>query len=129
MVQICITGQRQVLAPIRARFSEVVHAAVVDVLALPPDKRFHRFYPLDPEDFPVPPGRSAQYTIIEIRLFAGRSTATKKALYARLYADAARHLGIEAVDLEIALVETPRHDWAIRGLPGDELELTYQVQR
>ena len=128
MTQISVTGQRHVLAPLRERLSEVLHAAAVDVLGLPPDKRFHRFFPMSPEDFPVPPGRSERYTIIEVRLFAGRTVATKKAFYARLYADAVQ-LGIEAVDLEIALVETPRHDWAIRGLPGDELGLAYEVQR
>ncbi len=129
MTQISVTGQRHVLRPLRARFSDVLHAAAVDVLGLPPDKRFHRFYPMDPEDLPVPPGRSERYTIVEIRLFAGRTVATKKAFYARLYANAAERLGIEAVDLEIALVETPRHDWAIRGLPGDELVLAYEVER
>lgn len=129
MTQISITGQRHVLAPIRSRLSEVLHTAAVDVLGLPPDKRFHRFHPMDPEDFPVPPGRSERYTIIEVRLFAGRTVATKKAFYARLFNDFAEHLWIGAVDLEIALVETPRHDWAMRGLPGDELELAYEVQR
>ena len=129
MTQISVFGQRHVLVPIRERLSEVLHAAAVDVLGLPPDKRFHRFFPMDPEDFPTPPGRSERYTIIEVRLFAGRTVATKKAFYARLYADSAEHLGIEPVDLEIALVETPRHDWAIRGLPGDELALAYEVER
>ena len=128
MTQISVTGQRHVLVPIRERFSEVLHAAAVDVLGLPPGKRFHRFFPMGPEDFPTPPGRSERYTIIEVRLFAGRTVATKKAFYARLYADAAQ-LGIEPVDLEIAMVETPRHDWAIRGLPGDELALAYEVER
>ena len=129
MTQMSITGQRHVLAPIRERVSEVLHAAAVDVLGLPPEKRFHRFFPMSPEDFPTPPGRSERYTIVEVRLFAGRTVATKKAFYARLFADFAEHLWITPVDLEIALVETPRHDWAIRGLPGDELALAYQVER
>lgn len=129
MTQISIYGQRHVLAPLRAQWSQVVHAAAVDVLGLPPEKRFHRFFPMDPEDFPTPPGRSERYTIIEVRLFGGRTVATKKAFYARLFAGAAEHLGVDPVDLEIALVQTPRHDWAIRGLPGDELALTYEVQR
>lgn len=84
---------------------------------------------MDPEDFPTPSGRSERYTIVELRLFTGCTVATKKVFYARIYAGAAEHLGISSVDLEIAMVETPRHDWAIRGLPGDELALTYEVQR
>lgn len=29
----------------------------------------------------------------------------------------------------IVLIETPRHDWGIRGMPGDELNLNYTVER
>jgi hypothetical protein len=62
-------------------------------------------------------------------MFEGRTVATKKALYARLYRDFEAQLGIPSHDLEIAVIETPRHDWAIRGCPGDELVLTYQVDQ
>ncbi len=99
------------------------------MLGLPEDKRFHRFFPLDAEDFPVPAGRSERYTVIEVLMFEGRTVATKKAFYARLYADAAAQLGIHAGDLEITIMETPRHDWGIRGHAGDELALTYKVRR
>ncbi len=129
MSQFKVYGQRPVLVSLRARLSDVLHAAAVDVLRLPEDKRFHRFFPLDAEDFPVPAGRSERYTVIEVLMFEGRSVATKKSFYARLYADAAAQLGINATDLEISIVETPRHDWGIRGQAGDELALTYEVQR
>ena len=62
-------------------------------------------------------------------LFTGRTVATKKAFYQRLYRDVAEHLGIEAIDVEIMIVETPRHDWGIRGQAGDELTLTYRVEQ
>ncbi len=55
--------------------------------------------------------------------------APLRARWLRLFADAAEHLGVQPVDLEIGLLETPRHDWGIRGLPGDELALAYEVQR
>jgi len=84
--QISIFGQHHVLAPMRAQWSEIVHAAAVDVLGLRPTRRFHRFFPMDPEDFPTPPGRSERYTIVELRLFTGRTVATKKVFYARIYA-------------------------------------------
>lgn len=129
MSQFKVYGQRQVLTPLRTKLSEVLHAAAVEVLGLPPDKRFHRFFPIDPENFPTPTGRSERYTVIEVLLFEGRTTATKKALYQRLYRDFADHLQIESVDLEVTLVETPRHDWAIRGQAGDDLTLTYVVQQ
>jgi len=30
--------------------------------------------------------------------------------------------------VEITLSETPRHNWAIRGAAGDELDLDYRVE-
>ncbi|HEY8719739.1 tautomerase family protein [Pengzhenrongella sp.] len=129
MAQFKIYGRRGALDPVRSRLSDVVHACAVDVLQLPPDKRFHRFFPMSAEDFPTPPGRTERYTIVEILMFEGRSVATKKALYARLYRDFSEQLGIDGHDLEITVLETPRHDWAIRGLPGDELTLSYRVDQ
>ncbi|WP_432524287.1 tautomerase family protein [Kineococcus sp. SYSU DK006] len=129
MAQFKIYGRDDVLRPLRTLLSDTVHAAAVDVLDLPATKRFHRFFLMSEEDFPTPEGRSERYTIIEVLMFTGRLVATKKAFYQRLYCDFAEHLGIEAVDLEITVVEAPRHDWGIRGQAGDELTLTYQVQQ
>jgi hypothetical protein len=40
--QFKIYGQRHVLAPLRPRLLQALHAAAVEVLGLPADKRFHR---------------------------------------------------------------------------------------
>ena len=40
-------------------------------------------------------------------MFTGRTVATEKALHRRLHRDSAEHLGIQAIDLEIAVVDTP----------------------
>ncbi|MBO9532125.1 MAG: tautomerase family protein [Solirubrobacteraceae bacterium] len=119
-------GRADRLRARREAWSELVHASLVEAFGLPPEKRFQRFIGLDPADFVYPAGRSEDYTIIEIVLFEGRSVESKKALYAQLYTRAAA-AGVTAADLEITLIETPRHDWGIRGLPGDELELSYRV--
>ncbi|GHU70367.1 hypothetical protein FACS189413_10620 [Bacteroidia bacterium] len=29
--------------------------------------------------------------------------------------------------IEISIFETPKHNWGIRGLPGDELQIDYKV--
>lgn len=129
MAQFKIYGRDNVLRPLRTHLSDVVHAAAVDVLGLPAAKRFHRFFPMSAEDFPTPEGRSEKYTIIEVVMFTGRTVTTKKAFYQRLYRDFADHLAIEAVDLEITVLETPRHDWGIRGQAGDELTLNYRVEQ
>jgi hypothetical protein len=129
VAQIKVYGRDTVLRPLREALSDVVHAAAVDVLGLPEAKRFHRFFPMSGADFPVPEGRSERYTIVEVLMFAGRETATKKAFYQRLFRDFERELAITPVDLEVVIVETPRHDWGIRGQAGDELTLSYRVEQ
>ena len=126
--QVKIYGTQARLPDRRQALSDVIHSCVVDALDYPNDKRAHRFFALAPEDFHYPPGRSEDYTIIEISLFEGRSVAAKKKLYALLFERCHTQLAIAPVDLEITLTETPRHNWGIRGLPGDELALDYTVE-
>lgn len=128
MAQIKIYGVKEHLAPIKAQLSDVIHACVVEALSFPPDKRFHRFFPLESEDFIFPADRSARYTIIEISLFAGRSVEAKKQLIRLLFERTAEAFDLSPNDLEITLTETPKHNWGLRGLPGDEIGLNYQVE-
>ena len=127
MAQVIVYGLDAELSPIRASLSEAIHAAVMDALAYPPDKRFHRFIRLDREDFIVPADRSERYIIIEISLFEGRSVEAKKRLIRGLYDRIPAATGITLQDIEITLYETPRHNWGIRGQPGDEIGLAYRI--
>ncbi len=127
VAQIKIYGLREHLTPIKEKLSHIIHACVVEALQLPLDKRSHRFFPLDPSDFSFPADRSTRYTIIEISLFEGRSVETKKQLIRLLFAKLHEELSIPPQDVEITLFETPKQNWGIRGLPGDELHLNYQV--
>lgn len=126
VAQFKVYGRDSFLPAVRQELSDLLHAAAVDVLQLPPGKRFHRFFPMTAEDFPTPDGRTERYLVVEVLMVEGRAVESKKAFYARLYRDVAV-LGVEPADLEVAVIETPRHDWAIRGLPGDELALPYRV--
>lgn len=128
MAQIKIYGFRQHLEPIRAQLSDVIHSCVVDALHYPSDKRAHRFIALDEGDFYMPAGRTQQYTIIEISMFEGRSVEAKKHLIRLLIERLHDQMGIAHQDIEITIFETPRHNWGIRGLPGDELDLNYRVK-
>jgi phenylpyruvate tautomerase PptA (4-oxalocrotonate tautomerase family) len=127
MAQIKIYGLRTHLAACRAALSDTIHACVIEALHYPPDKRFHRFLPLEPEDFIYPADRSEQYTMIEISMFEGRSDEAKKQLIRLLFARLQADVGIAPQDVEITIFETPRQNWGIRGQPGDELGLTYRV--
>jgi phenylpyruvate tautomerase PptA (4-oxalocrotonate tautomerase family) len=128
MSQIKIYGIREQLEPIKCRLSDVIHACVVEALQYPVNKRAHRFFHLDKSDFYYPEGRSDKYTIIEISMFEGRSVEAKKHLYRLLFAKINDELGITPTDIEITIFETPRHDWAMRGKAGDELDLDYKVK-
>ncbi|GHE29685.1 tautomerase [Streptosporangium violaceochromogenes] len=126
MTQIKFYGRRDVWAPRRRQVSDTVHGCLTEVWRLPRDKRFHRFLLLDAEDL-VCPARSERYLIVEIVCFSGRSDTAKRELIRALFAAARRDLGLETEDLEIVILESPQVNWGIRGLPGDELALTYPV--
>jgi Tautomerase enzyme len=128
MAQVKVYALRRALDPIKRQLSDVIHACVMEAFAYPADKRVHRFFPLEEEDFFYPPGRSERYTIIELSMFEGRSVAAKKQFMRLLFERAERELGLAAMDLELTISETPKHNWAFRGLPGDEHVLGYKVE-
>jgi hypothetical protein len=107
LAQIKIYGMADHLNPIKAQLSDLVHACVVEVLAVPADKRIHRFFPLAADDFYYPSDRTPRYTIIEISLFEGRSIETKKTLIRLLFEKTQAELGLAPSDLEITITETP----------------------
>ena len=127
MAQIVVYGHAAALRPRIRPLSDAIHEAAVSALQLPSTKRFHRFVPLDPDCFLTPPDRSHDYTVIEVSMFKGRSTETKKLLISELYRTTTA-IGLSPHDVEITITETPRANWGIRGLPGDELQLGYQVE-
>jgi phenylpyruvate tautomerase PptA (4-oxalocrotonate tautomerase family) len=127
MAQIVVYGHAAVLRARIPELSDAIHAAAVEALGLPPEKRFHRFIPLDQDCFIAPDDRTADYTIIEVSMFEGRSVETKKD-FIRTVIGGLGAIGIAAADVEITITETPRSNWGIRGVPADELQLGYTVE-
>ncbi|MBD2440883.1 tautomerase family protein [Nostoc sp. FACHB-110] len=127
MVQIKIYGLREHLEPIKLKLSDVIHSCVIDALQYPSDKRAHRFFPLERDDFFYPSERTERYTILELSMIEGRSVEAKKQLI-RLLFERVQLIGISAQDLEITIFETPKHNWGFRGLPGDEHQLNYKIE-
>lgn len=123
MAQLKIYGRRDVWAGRQQELSDLLHSCVVSAWGLPEDKRFHRFLLLDAEDF-VCPQRSANYLIIEVVCFTGRSDDAKRALIRTIY----ERCGLAAEDVEITIIEMPKVNWGIRGVPADELALSYKVE-
>lgn len=108
--------------------SDVIHSCIVDAFKFPQDKRFHRFFPMEKENFYFGAGRTDKYTVIEISIFEGRTIEAKKELISLIFSRFKSELRIEKEDIELTIFETPKHNWGIRGLPGDELVLNYNVE-
>jgi phenylpyruvate tautomerase PptA (4-oxalocrotonate tautomerase family) len=128
VTQIKIYGRDDWLPAARIPISRAIQAAVVDALEYPADKWVHRFFPMSDEDFVWGLERSGQYTLIEIAMFEGRTPAAKAALLRGLFTRLRDEVGLDPHDIEIAITETPRSNWGIRGLPADELTLGYRVE-
>ncbi|CAN5371339.1 tautomerase family protein [soil metagenome] len=127
MAQVKIYGLRAQLNPIKRQLSDVIHGCVVEALSFPQDKRAHRFFPLEAEDFFYPTGRTDAYTIIEISMMSGRTLATRKRLIRLLFDRISSTLGIAQQDLEINIAESPPCNWGFRGFHGDEVKLNYKL--
>ena len=61
-------------------------------------------------------------------MFEGRSVEAKKSLIRELFNNINTATGISTQDIEITIYETPKENWGIRGMPGDELALGYKVE-
>ena len=127
MVQVKIYGLKEPLIARADLLSAAIHSAIVEELVYSPEKKFHRLIELEKSEFIYPADRSENYTIIEISMFEGRSIETRKSLIRLLFAKIEQEVGINPQDIEITIYETPKQNWGIRGLCGDELALGYKV--
>jgi len=126
--QIKVYGLREHLNPVKAVLSNAIHSCVVEALQFPPEKRAHRFFPMEAADFYFPASASEKYTIIEISMFEGRSVETKKHLIRLLFERVCKQADRRPNEVEVTITETPKHNWGFRGGPGDEVSLPYKVE-
>lgn len=127
MAQFKIYGHESFLKPHAEAISGAIQRAAVAALGLPESKTFHRFLPLEPWQFVTPADRSERYIIIEVMMFEGRPEETIRAFYKALSANLESECAITPQDVELVITESPRRNWLIRGMAGDELELNYRV--
>lgn len=111
----------------REKLMEAVFQAQREALGIPEHDRQIRYTEYPPENFMVPPGKSENYTLVEITLFSGRSPAAKRALYRAIVSNLGK-LAIAAEDVFIVLHEVPLENWGIRGgVPASEVELGFRL--
>jgi len=107
---------------------DAVHNALVEAFRIPEDDRTQRIDEYAPEDFEIPPGRSANYTLVEITAFPGRSLEAKRKLYQTITQNLAA-LGIARPDILIVLNEPNLDNWGVKdGLPASETDLGFDLQ-
>ncbi len=128
MSQIKIYGLKVHLDPIKVQLSDIIHECVVETLGLPRDKKAHRFFGLEEEDFYRPATGSPRYIILEINMIAGRTPETKRNLIHALYRRTGEELGLAPADLEIQIIESPKANWGFRGMTGEEIGLPYRIK-
>jgi 5-carboxymethyl-2-hydroxymuconate isomerase len=122
-----IYGIREKVDPLKAQLSDTINSCMVDALAFPEDKRAHRFFPMDAEDFYFPAGRTDAYLVIEVSMMAGRSEGARKKLIHLLFERIEKEAGIDPVDVEIMIFELPACNFGFRGMTGDEAVLNYKI--
>lgn len=128
MAQVKIYGLKGNLDKNREAISNSIHDSVMSAFEYPKEKKFHRYISLNNDEFIYPDDRSEEYIIIEISIFEGRSIEAKKLLIRELFNNINNATGISAQDIEITIYETPKENWGIRGMPGDELTLGCKVE-
>jgi phenylpyruvate tautomerase PptA (4-oxalocrotonate tautomerase family) len=98
---------------------EAVYLALREALQVPEDDRQIRYVEHRPEHFWVAPGKSENYTLVEVLMFPGRSLETKRALYQGI-TQRFGALGIAPIDVMVVLTEPPMESWGVRGVPASD---------
>lgn len=108
-------------------FIQAVYEAQREALKVPESDRQIRYVRHAPEHFAVPPGKSENYTFVEILMFPGRSLEAKRQLYAGIVRRFGE-LGVSPADVFIVLHEPPLENWGVRGVPASEIELGFELK-
>ena len=106
--------------------SDDVHEALVDAFKIPQDDYNHRIIKLDPARFIHSERQNDRCIFINIFIFPGRSKDAKRKLYAGIYERLGRR-GIKESDLIVVLNEPSLENWGIKGKPGDEVDIGFNL--
>jgi len=111
-----------------AALIEAVYQAQREALKVPEGDRQIRYIEHKPEHFAVPPGKTENYTFVEITMFPGRTLDAKRNLYQSIVRRFGE-VGIAPSDIFIVLNEPPLENWGIRGgVPASEVDLGFNLK-
>ena len=110
-----------------AALVEAVYQAQREALKVPDGDRQIRYVEHKPEHFAVPPGKTENYTLVEIVLFPGRTLDAKRHLYQSIVRRFGA-IGIAPTDVFIVLHEPPLDNWGLRGgVAASEIDLGFDL--
>ena len=96
---------------------DAVHAAVADVLKVPPDDKFQVLVAHSPVGLNVAPSylgvdHSEALVVVQVTLNGGRSVEVKRAFYRRVADDLHAAVGVRREDVIISLIEVAKENWS-----------------
>jgi phenylpyruvate tautomerase PptA (4-oxalocrotonate tautomerase family) len=107
---------------------DAAHAALVEALGIPDQDRMQRIVEHARADFELPPGRSDDFVLVVVTMFAGRSRQAKRRLHRALVRNLGE-LGVAPADVLVVLHEPPMENWGIRGgQMASEVDLGFEIQ-
>ena len=118
MPQFTMYGYSTYQPTVRDAMSDVVADCARETLGVADGSWAHRFLALDPADFRASQDRSERYTVVEVRLFAGRTLEAKKAFYAAMFQQFAGRLRRDRPHGAAALREGLMVQFTIRSTAG-----------
>lgn len=105
-----------------------IHQALVDSFKIPDYDRNQKIYELAPQNMEIPSNKTADYIVVEITAFQGRSMDAKRNLYKNIVAELSARAGIKGDDVAIILHEVPLENWGVRGgKPASEVDIGFKV--
>ncbi len=105
-----------------------IHRSLVEALKIKEEDNYQRLYELEKENFQIAPGKTNQFTLIEIIMFRGRSFEAKKKLYEVIARNLMKEPGIQGDDIMILLQDPPLEHWGLRGgKPANEINFDFKI--
>ncbi len=104
----------------------IVHDSLVEAIKIPDYDRIQILNEHKSTNFEIPPGKTENYTSIEILMFPGRSLEAKRKLY-DLITRNLKTLGIDEKDIMVILIEPPLENWGIVGKPAVDIDLGFKI--
>jgi phenylpyruvate tautomerase PptA (4-oxalocrotonate tautomerase family) len=108
---------------------QAVRAALSEALRSPAEDPLVRLaeYPRHAFTVPYPDRHSDAYTLVEVTMFAGRSTETKRRLYTAIVSGLAE-FDVAPEDVLIVIHEPPMENWGVDGgTPASEVDVGFKV--